>query len=79
MIVLSLRMLLPPAKTRVFKITCKHQNQLFMIILQKKCSKKSDKLQVSPGLHLFLNKQFIFDPRPENCLSFSKKSSQKIV
>ena len=27
----------------------------------------------------FLNKQSIFDPRPENCLSFSKKSPQKIV
>ena len=24
-------------------------------------------------------KQFIFDPRPENCLSFSKKYPQKIV
>ena len=24
-------------------------------------------------------KQSIFDPRPENCLSFSKKSPQKIV
>ena len=30
-------------------------------------------------IHLFLNKQSIFDPRPENCLSFSKKSPQKIV
>ena len=30
-------------------------------------------------LHLFFNKQSIFDPRPENCLSFSKKSPQKIV
>ena len=30
-------------------------------------------------LHYFFNKQPIFDPRPENCLSFSKKSSQKIV
>ena len=27
----------------------------------------------------FLYKQSIFDPRPENCLSFSKKSPQKIV
>ena len=27
----------------------------------------------------FFYKQFIFDPRPENCLSFSKKSPQKIV
>ena len=24
-------------------------------------------------LHLFFNKKSIFDPRPENCLSFSKK------
>ena len=30
-------------------------------------------------LHLFLNKQYIFDTRPENCLSFSKKSPQKVV
>ena len=30
-------------------------------------------------LHLFFYKQSIFDPRPENCLSFSKKSPQKIV
>ena len=30
-------------------------------------------------LHLFFNKQSIFDPRPENCLSFSKKLPQKIV
>ena len=34
---------------------------------------------VSILLHLFFNKQSIFDPRPENCLSFSKKSPQKIV
>ena len=27
----------------------------------------------------FLYEQYIFDPRPENCLSFSKKSPQKIV
>ena len=27
----------------------------------------------------FLYKQSIFDPRPKNCLSFSKKSLQKIV
>ena len=25
-----------------------------------------------------LNKQFIFDPRPENCLSFSKKLLKKL-
>ena len=30
-------------------------------------------------LHLFLNKQSIFEPCPENCLSFSKKSPQKIL
>ena len=30
-------------------------------------------------LHLFFYKQSIFDPRPENCLSFSKKLPQKIV
>ena len=30
-------------------------------------------------VHLFFYKQSIFDPRPENCLSFSKKSPQKIV
>ena len=29
-------------------------------------------------LHLFFNKQSIFDPRPEICLSFSKKSPQKL-
>ena len=28
---------------------------------------------------LFFYKQSIFDPRPENCLSFSKKLPQKIV
>ena len=28
---------------------------------------------------LFLYKQSIFDPRPENCLNFSKKLPQKIV
>ena len=26
----------------------------------------------------FFYKQSIFDPRPENCLSFSKKSPQKL-
>ena len=31
------------------------------------------------GLHLFLYKQFTFDTRPKNCLSFSKKLPQKIV
>ena len=30
-------------------------------------------------LYTFFYKQSIFDPRPENCLSFSKKSTQKIV
>ena len=29
--------------------------------------------------YIFFNKQSIFDPRPENCLTFSKESSQKIV
>ena len=30
-------------------------------------------------IHLFLKKkQSIFDPRPDNCLSFSKKSPQKL-
>ena len=27
----------------------------------------------------FFNKQTIFDPRPKNCLGFSKKSPKKIV
>ena len=27
--------------------------------------------------HLFFNKQSVFDPRPENCLSFSKTSPPK--
>ena len=30
-------------------------------------------------LQLFYYKQSIFDPRSESCLSFSKKSPQKIV
>ena len=30
-------------------------------------------------LHLFFYKQSIFDPRPENCLSFSKKLPQKLI
>ena len=30
-------------------------------------------------LHLLFYKQSIFDPPPENCLSFSKKLPQKIV
>ena len=29
--------------------------------------------------YTFFYKQSIFDPRPENCLSFSKKSAPKIV
>ena len=29
--------------------------------------------------HFFFYKQSIFDPRPENCLSFSEKSPQKTV
>ena len=33
----------------------------------------------SKNLHLVFNKQSIFDPRPENCLSFSKKLPPKIV
>ena len=31
------------------------------------------------GGHTFFYKQPIFDPRPENCLSFSKKLPQKII
>ena len=34
---------------------------------------------LSNKVHTFFYKQFIFDPRPENCLSFSKISPQKIV
>ena len=30
-------------------------------------------------IHFFFYKQSIFDPRRENCLSFSKTSPQKIV
>ena len=30
-------------------------------------------------IHLFFNKQFIFDPLSENCFSFSKKTPQEIV
>ena len=30
-------------------------------------------------VYTFFYKQSIFDPRPENCLRFSKKSPQKIV
>ena len=30
------------------------------------------------GKYTFFYKQSIFDPRPENCLSFSKKSPQKL-
>ena len=30
-------------------------------------------------IYFFFNKQSIFDPRFENCLSFSKKTPQKIV
>ena len=37
------------------------------------------KQQFSNEVHLFFNKQSISDPRPENCLSFSNKSPQKIV
>ena len=29
-------------------------------------------------LHLFFYKQSIFDPRPKNCLRFSRKSPQKL-
>ena len=32
-----------------------------------------------PITNTFFYKQPIFDPRPENCLSFSKKSPSKIV
>ena len=32
-----------------------------------------------PYVHPFFYKQSIFDPRPENCLNFSKKSPPKIV
>ena len=31
------------------------------------------------GITPFFYEQLILDPRPKNCLSFSKKSSQKIV
>ena len=31
------------------------------------------------GYTFFFHKQSIFDPRPENCLRFSKKSPRKIV
>ena len=39
--------------------------------------KKQDLLQ--SNVYIFFYKQSIFDPRPENCLSFSKKLAQKIV
>ena len=37
--------------------------------------RENNKIRVTP----FFYKQSIFDPRPENCLSFSKKPPQKIV
>ena len=35
--------------------------------------------EVTSQKYTVFYKQSIFDPRPENCLSFSKKSPQKIV
>ena len=40
---------------------------------------KSLNPSINEKLHLFFYKQSIFDPRPENCLSFSKKLPPKIV
>ena len=46
----------------------------------KSCEKKCGMCEMwKYVLYTFFYKQSIFDPRPENRLSFSKKSPQKIV
>ena len=35
--------------------------------------------EITQAVTAFFYKQSIFEPRPENCLSFSKKSPQKTV
>ena len=51
--------------------------------LMKHCCKVKGEqvitLRMTQQLHLFFYKQSIIDPRPENCLRFSKKSPPKIV
>ena len=46
---------------------------------EKKAKSFSLKEKMRHHLYPFFYKQSIFDPRPENCLSFSKKPPQKIV
>ena len=51
-------------------------------LLDREKEKKStlfEKKKEAAASTSFFYKQSIFDPRPENCLSFSKKSAQKIV
>ena len=48
---------------------------LTMSVRQSSVHKVSDGTWMS----FFFYKQSIFDPHPQNCLSFSKKSPQKIV
>ena len=52
-------------------------------VLMKHCRKVKGEqvitLQMAQQLHLFFYKQSIFEPRPENCSRFSKKSPPKIV
>ena len=66
----------------------KSEHSLFYYNLHKMLSyaNRKDARETPPKVrveflvvHLSLYKISIFDPRPENCLSFSKKSPQKIV
>ena len=61
-----------------------HGCQEVWVATQKSNSKSSLILNPTHQLSVsrntpFLYKQFIFDPRPENCLSFSEKLPRKIV
>ena len=45
---------------------------------ESECQTEPPSLLRIKTLHLFFYKQSIFDPRSEYCLSFSKKSHQKL-
>ena len=59
----------------IYDASAKSESGCFLNDCLEKGPSLPNKLRDTP----FFNKQSIFDPRPENCLSFSKKSPPKIV
>ena len=63
-------------KARPYLVNCKQTDIRYFTAYSRLIYYMRRKCQLD---YTFFNKKSIFDPRPENCLSFSKKLPPKIV